>query len=216
MSSSQTQGLQAVAQPAQPARDLALIAVFAGVTAALGLIPPLYLPISPVPITAQSLGPILAGAVLGARRGFASQVLLLTLVALGLPLLAGGRGGLGPFFGPTVGFLIGWPIVAGLIGWATNRFIGAPYIVWRGVVINMIGGMLALYAIGIPGMILIAKLGLVPAIAANVPYLIGDTIKCVIAALVAKGVHAAVPGMLRQRGQRLASAAMRDDHQADQ
>ena len=38
-------------QPSQPARDLALIAVFAGVTAALGLIPPLYVPISPVPIS---------------------------------------------------------------------------------------------------------------------------------------------------------------------
>ena len=111
---------------ARPARDLALIAVFAGVTAALGLIPPIYLPITPTPITAQSLVIILAGAILGGRRGFASQALLLGLVALGLPLLAGGRGGIGVFFGVTWGFLLGYPVVAGLVGWLTYR-IGAPY-----------------------------------------------------------------------------------------
>lgn len=213
--SQQMPGAYAVAQPVQPARDLALIAVFAGVTAALGFIPPLYLPISPVPITAQSLGPILAGAVLGARRGFSSQVLLLALVALGLPLLSGGRGGLAPFFGPSWGFLIGWPIIAGLIGWATNRFIGAPYVVWKGIVINMIGGMAILYAIGIPGMMLAAKLGFVAAIVANAPYLIGDTVKCVIAALIAKGVHASVPGMLRPRVAGSWPSAATDSQSAD-
>ncbi|MGI5950910.1 MAG: biotin transporter BioY [Brooklawnia sp.] len=186
----------------QPARDLALIAVFAGVTAALGLIPPLYLPISPVPITAQSLGPILAGAVLGGRRGGASQLLFLALVGLGLPLLAGGRGGLAPFVGPTWGFLVGWPIIAALIGWATSRFIGSPYVAWLGVAVNMVGGMLVLYAIGIPGMMLVAQLSLGQAILANAPYLVGDIIKCVIAALVAKGVHASVPGLLPDRSGR--------------
>ena len=45
-----------------------------------------------VPITAQSLGVMLAGAILGARRGFLSLLLLLVLVAVGLPLLAGSAG----------------------------------------------------------------------------------------------------------------------------
>lgn len=218
MSTTHTQGYHATAQPAQPARDLAMIAVFAGVTAALGLIPPIYVPISPVPITAQSLGPILAGAVLGGRKGAASQGLFLALVALGLPLLAGGRGGLAPFLGPTVGFMIGWVIIAGLIGAATTRFIGEPYVVWKGIIINILGGMVALYVIGIPGMMLIAKLGLVPAIVANAPYLIGDIVKCVIAALVAKGVHAAMPGLLTRRNQAttLPPAAPTDTHSANQ
>ncbi len=180
----------------QPARDLALIAVFAGVTAALGLIPPIYVPISPVPVTAQSLGPILAGAVLGGRRGGASQLLFLALVGLGLPLLAGGRGGLAPFVGPTWGFLVGWPIIAALIGWVTSRFIGSPYVAWKGVAVNMVGGMVVLYAIGIPGMMLVGQLSPGQALLANAPYLVGDIIKCVIAALVAKGVHASVPGLL--------------------
>lgn len=191
---------QTVRQPILSVRDLALVAVFAGVTAALGLIPPIMVPISPVPITAQSLGVVLAGAVLGGRRGAASQALLLALVALGLPLLAGGRGGIGVFFGVTWGFLIGWVAVAALVGWATYR-VGAPYSLWKGIVINVTGGMLVLYSFGIVGMMITGKLSFMQALIGNLPFLPGDAVKCVIAALIAKGVHAAVPGLLPWQGQ---------------
>ena len=72
-------------------RDLAYIALFAAITAVLGLLPAVPVPAVPVPITAQTLGVMLAGAVLGARRGFLALLLFLALVAIGLPLLAGGR-----------------------------------------------------------------------------------------------------------------------------
>ena len=182
-------------QPSQPARDLALIAVFAGVTAALGLIPPLYVPISPVPITAQSLGPMLAGAILGGRRGAFSQLLFLALVALGLLLLSGGRGGLGVFFGPSWGFIVGFVVCAWFVGWATYR-VGAPYSVWKGLIITVIGGLVIMYALGIPGLMISGKLTFSQALIGNLPYLPGDLTKVVLATLVAKGVHTAVPGML--------------------
>ena len=76
-------------------RDVVLIALFAAITAGLAIFPPLVLPVVGVPVTAQSLGPMLAGGVLGARRGGLSMLLFLALVAMGLPLLAGGRGGRG-------------------------------------------------------------------------------------------------------------------------
>ncbi|MGB3954592.1 MAG: biotin transporter BioY [Brooklawnia sp.] len=199
---------------ARPARDLALIAVFAGVTAALGLIPPIYLPITPTPITAQSLGIILAGAILGGRRGFASQALLLGLVALGLPLLAGGRGGIGVFFGVTWGFLLGYPVVAGLVGWLTYR-IGAPYSLWKGILVNIAGGMVVLYAIGLPGMVLTGKLTWTAALLANAPYLPGDLIKCLLAAFVAKAVHTAYPGLLPWRGKSEGARSPQAAFQAD-
>ncbi|WP_367618773.1 biotin transporter BioY, partial [Yaniella sp.] len=63
-----------------------------------------------VPITLQSLGVMLAGAVLGPWRGAASMGLLILGVAIGLPLLAGGRGGIGVFVSPTAGYLIGYVI----------------------------------------------------------------------------------------------------------
>lgn len=187
------------------ARDLAMIAVFAGITAVLGLVP--AIPVGPVPITAQSFGVILAGAILGARRGGASQLLLLALVAIGLPLLAGGRGGLGVFMGATVGFLIGWPLVAFAIGWLTER-VGAPYSVIKGLIINALCGIGLLYVLGIAGMLLRTSMSLQAAIIANLPFLIGDSIKVVLATLIAAGVHKAYPGLLPFRG-RAAQASVR-------
>ena len=73
------------------ARDIARIAVFAALTAGLGLIGAITVG-GAVPITLQTLGVMLAGAVLGPWRGAASMGLLLLGVAVGLPLLAGGRG----------------------------------------------------------------------------------------------------------------------------
>ncbi|WP_230048946.1 biotin transporter BioY, partial [Erwinia aphidicola] len=76
-------------------RDIVYIALFAAITAALGLFPAFSLPVIAVPITAQTLGPMLAGAIAGAKRGALALVLFVLLMAIGLPLLAGGRGGLG-------------------------------------------------------------------------------------------------------------------------
>ena len=75
-------------------RNIAQIALFAAMVAALGVVPPITLGFG-VPISAQSMGAMLAGAVLGARAGAAAMGLFLLLVALGLPLLSGSRGGLG-------------------------------------------------------------------------------------------------------------------------
>ena len=71
------------------------VALFAAVMGVLGLMPPIPIGVIPVPITLQTLGVILSGGILGARLGAMSQIVFLLLVATGLPLLAGGRGGLG-------------------------------------------------------------------------------------------------------------------------
>lgn len=182
-----------------PARDLALIAIFAGVVAALGLIPAFYTPFSPAPITAQSFGVILAGTIIGGRRAAASMALFIALVAIGLPLLAGGRGGIAVFASPTVGFLIGYIVCAGVIGWLTFRK-GAPYSVVWGLLINLFGGLILMYAFGLLGMMAMADMNFVAALAANLPFLPGDLLKAVAATLIAKGVHAAYPGLLPWRG----------------
>ena len=96
-------------------RNIALIALFAALIAALGLIPSFTLATG-IPITAQSMGIMLCGTILGARRGAFAVLLFLLLVALGLPLLAGGRGGLGVFTTPWAGFLFGFPIAAFVAG----------------------------------------------------------------------------------------------------
>ena len=102
-------------------RDLVHVALFAALVAALGLMPPLTLPLIPVPITAQTLGVMLAGSTLGARKAGLALVLFHVLVAAGLPLLSGGHGGLAVYPGPTGGFFVGWVPAAFLIGALTER-----------------------------------------------------------------------------------------------
>jgi biotin transport system substrate-specific component len=144
---------------------------------------------------------MLAGAVLGRWRGAAAVLIFLVLVAVGLPLLSGGRGGLGVFFGPSVGFLVGFPVTAFVIGWFSER-LGTPRSLWRGIAVNAIGGILVLYVFGTAGVALVAHLSLPHALAANLIFLPGDVVKAVLAAVVARGVHSAMPGLLPTREQR--------------
>jgi biotin transport system substrate-specific component len=188
--------------PSSPARNAALIAVFAGFVAALGIVPAFQPPGFSVPITAQSLGVMLAGAILGARRGFASLALFLALVAVGLPLLAGGRGGLGVFFSPSVGFLLAWPVAAFVIGWITERG-GAPYRLHWGLVANIVGGIVVLYAAGIVGIAAVTGISVWAAAVSTWIFIPGDLVKAVLAALIARGVHAAYPGLIAARRDRV-------------
>jgi biotin transport system substrate-specific component len=188
-------------RPSSPARDAALIAVFAGFVAALGVVPAFQPPGFSVPITAQSLGVMLAGAILGARRGFAALALFLVLVAVGLPLLAGGRGTLGVFFTPSVGFLLAWPLTAYVIGWLTERG-GSTYRLPWGIVANIVGGIVVLYAAGIAGIAAVTGMSVGAATVASWIYIPGDLTKVVLAALIARGVHAAYPGLIAARRER--------------
>ncbi|GIJ72367.1 biotin transporter BioY [Virgisporangium ochraceum] len=180
------------------AADLARIAVFAALIAALGL-PGTLTPFgNAVPITAQTLGVMLAGALLGAWRGAAACAVFLALVAAGLPLLAGGRGGLGVFAGPSAGYLIAFPLGAFVIGLLTERML-PNYRLWLGILINIVGGILVVYAIGIPVQAARVGSGLLAVVQASFQFLPGDLIKAVIAAVVARQVHRAYPALVGSR-----------------
>jgi biotin transport system substrate-specific component len=79
------------------------------------------LPGTEVPQTAQTLAVLLAGALLGPLRGSAAVALYLALGAVGLPVLAGGAGGMERLVGPTGGFLAGFLAAAVLVGVARRR-----------------------------------------------------------------------------------------------
>jgi biotin transport system substrate-specific component len=168
-------------------RDIVRCALFAAIVAALGLLPPIPLGFIPVPITAQTLGVMLAGAVLGAWRGFLALVLFDLLVAAGLPLLPGGRGGLGIFLGPTGGFVLGWPLGAGLTGWLAER-IGRPGIPAM-FACCIAGGIGAVYAVGVPWLALVGGLAWDKAAMGSLAFVPGDLIKAGVAAFVATAVQ---------------------------
>lgn len=93
-----------------PAAAVGAAVVFAALTA-LGARVQVHLPFTPVPITGQVFCVLLAGAVLGARLGFASQAAYLAAGAAGLPVFAHG-GGPAALLGPTGGYLVGFPLAA--------------------------------------------------------------------------------------------------------
>ena len=87
--------------------------MFSALTAVAGFI---RIPLYPVPVTLQTLFVYLSGSMLGARLGAASQAVFLCLGLIGLPVFAYG-GGPGYILQPTFGYLLGFPMAAGIIGW---------------------------------------------------------------------------------------------------
>ena len=134
--------------------DIVLVALFAAIIVVLGLLPPITLGFIPVPITAQSLGVMLAGCILGAKRGAAAVLLVLLLVAIGLPVLSGGRGGLAVFAGPTAGYLIGWVFGAFVCGLIAERFVkeeqGELTQFLAFLAAAVVGGIAVVYLFGVP------------------------------------------------------------------
>jgi biotin transport system substrate-specific component len=108
--------------PRTDARLLAALQILAGSLAVAALAQvAIPLPWTPVPITGQTLGVLLVGAALGAKRGGAALLLYLAEGAAGLPFFAGGVGGAQVFLGPTGGYLIGFPLAAAAVGWLAER-----------------------------------------------------------------------------------------------
>src|SRR5699024_7443276 len=91
-------------------------ALMTAIIAILGFIPAIPQPIMPVPIVLQNIGILLAAILLGRKYGTLTISVLLLLVATGLALLTGGRGGIGVFAGPSAGFLFMYPASTYLIG----------------------------------------------------------------------------------------------------
>ena len=174
--------------PALGYADLVRIALFAALIAVLGLVPKFDLPFTAgVPITAQTLGVMLAGLLLGPRNAALSVLLLIFVVALGAPVLSGGRGGLGVFVGPTVGFLLGWIFGAWACG-AIHRLLlqrlpAQPF--FAAFIACVAGGILVIYACGIPGLMLVTGMPFAKAATAALVFVPGDLIKSALAAWVA-------------------------------
>lgn len=180
-------------------RSIARIALFAAIIATLGLLPRIDLPLAGgVPITAQTLGVMLAGVILGPRQGVLAVLLFIFVVALGAPFLAGGRGGLGVFFLPTTGFLIGFIPGAFVCGLIATRFPTIPTFM-RSLMAAMLGGIAVIYAFGIPVMAWKTELALVQAAIASTMFLPGDLLKAALTAFVATGLHRALPSALPNR-----------------
>lgn len=191
-------------------RDITRIAIFAAIIAVLGI--PGAIPAfgGAVPITAQTLGVMLAGAVLGSWRGAAAVLTFLALVFVGLPLLSGGRGGAGVFVGPSVGYLIGWVVGAFVVGAIVQAGARRPTWWWTSLGC-FVGGILVVYTFGIPLQALITQLPLAQTALTSAVFLPGDIVKVVVATVITLALWRAYPRAFRLgasgRGAAVGSAA---------
>ena len=151
------------------------------------------LPFSPVPITGQTFGVMLAGSLLGARTGFISMLLFILLGIAGVPVFAGAKAGLGVLLGPTGGYLISFPLAAYIIGRVAFPNSGSQGLIRMGLA-NLIGGIFIIYTIGTLQLSMVANMDLRDAFIAGTLYFIpGDLLKVVVAAVVGNRLRAILP-----------------------
>jgi biotin transport system substrate-specific component len=142
---------------------------------------------SPVPMTLQPLAVLIVGGLLGPTAGVAALITYLAAGTLGFPVFAGGSFGVARLVGPTGGYLLAFPVAAGLVGWLLRSRLGALR-----VLLACAAGMVVIHAGGVAQL---ALLGGDPALAFRVgfvPFLTGDLIKVGLAAAVILGAGPAV------------------------
>lgn len=157
-------------------RDMALIT---GGALLVALCSQVQIPLQPVPITGQTFGVLLIGALLGSRRGAASMLTYVGMGAIGLPVFAGGAAGLSRLAGPTAGYLVGFVIAAAVVGFLSrrgwDRRVGTT-------ALAMSLGTVVIYIFGVTW--LSRFVGWSQVLATGVaPFLIGDATKLALAAV---------------------------------
>lgn len=163
-------------------KSLIQMAMMATLLVVLGFIPALPLGFIPVPIVLQNLGVMMAGVILGGRKGSLS-ILLFFLVGLVIPVFSGLRSTIPVLTGPTAGYVIAWFFVPLLISYGVKlinkkNFIAIFLIVW-------LAGVLFVDVAGAVWLASYTNIPLDKSLLQNLVFIPGDTIKAIIAAVVA-------------------------------
>lgn len=136
------------------------------------------LPFTPVPITGQTFAVLLTGAVLGSRKAALAMTTYLLEGISGLPVFAGGTCCIPVLLGPTGGFLLSFPLAAGLTGLlAERKWDRNP----RTAAFAMFAGNAVIYLVGLPW--LAVFVGGQVFVAGLLPFIPGDVFKLILAAL---------------------------------
>lgn len=141
------------------------------------------LPFSPVPITLHVFTVLLFPLILPMNIAVSGILVYLALGAIGLPVFAGLKGGIGVLLGPTGGYLLGFflaTVTCGLLAkvWPTPSLV-------RNLAIGLVG-LTIIYTIGLTGLMIVAKVPLEKAMILGLwPFLPADLVKLVGASTLA-------------------------------
>lgn len=174
------------------ARRTAAVLAFAALTA-IGARLSVPLLGTPVPFTLQPVAVLLSGLMLGGVLGATSQLTYLAIGAAGLPVFALG-GGLAYLGGPTGGYLLAFPLAAGLVGAIAGDRPG----ILR-VVLASVAGLSVVHISGAAWLSLQPWLGggsMTTFELSFIPFLLGDVLKVALVAVVALGLGGRVRGLL--------------------
>lgn len=194
MSSTESSGLEGPATRASALRQavesrpigvgLGIVAFVIATAIAARLAVPL--PVGPVPMTLQPLFVILAGAVLGPWTGAAAMTAYVAVGAAGAPVFSGGGAGVAWLMGPTGGYLLAYPAAAFAVGLVAGTRPGRPYAVRLlaglslGVAVMYVGGLSQLWILTRQEPAVLLAQGVLP-------FLVGDILKVLIAAVLVLG-----------------------------
>ena len=170
-----------------PSRNVRLLSIAIAVLG-LALASQVEIPLEPVPLTLQTLAVVLTGFLLGPVLGFMATIVWLVLGAIGLPLFAGGEGGLEHLTGSTAGYLLSFPVAAAVAGLGAER--AGPRAAW--LFLAAIAAHVITLMLG--GWWLSTKIGAQAALEKGVlPFLPGALLKSAAAAILMRLYGAAVP-----------------------
>ncbi len=171
------------------ATDAALVV---GASLFVALSAQISIPLTPVPITGQTLAVLLTGALLGWRRAGLAMLLYLAEGALGLPVFAASAtlpNGWGRLVGPTGGYLVSYPFAAALVGWLAER--GWDRKLWTAA-LAMVFGNVVIYLFGAPWLMVYTHNAASAVLLGIKPFLLGDALKIALATLAMPGGWALV------------------------
>jgi len=162
--------------------DMIYSSIFAALISVLGYVV-IPLPFSPVLITGQTLGIMLAGQVLGPLQAFVSVFIFILLGVAGVPVFSGGRAGIEVLAGTSGGYILGFlvgAVIISLLCKKTNNL-------WRLGGAAIIGGIIVVYLFGVTWLSFVTGMGVEKAfVGGALPFIPGDILKVVASTLLAK------------------------------
>lgn len=176
-------------------RVLTLVGVMTAVICILG---PLSIPIGAVPIAFGNLAIFFSVYVLGMKLGTISCIMYLLIGLCGLPVFTAYSGGFGKLLGPTGGYLVGYIFMAFICGffidrWTANRILCMTGMILGQAVCYLLGTLWFIYQAGVP-----FKEALFTCV---VPFIAGDLLKMVLAAVFGPQLRAALAKAGLRHGQ---------------
>ena len=163
----------------------AVLVVAASALTALAAQWRIHLGFTPVPITGQTFAVLLTGAALGWQLGAVGQMLYVAVGALGAPVFSDASGGMEVIRGATGGYLIGFIVAAGLVGWMAEHRQDRTF---STMFTAFVLGSAVIYLFGVVGLMVATGWPLLEAFEKGVvPFLLGDLIKAAAAGLLLPG-----------------------------